>query len=195
MMNKVFVDGERGLNLIYADTLRGMNRSMTKLPATDTTFHGIIPGKAAMPLGRISLDVVFGSPDNFRCERLDFEVVNWPSQYHVVLSRVALARFMAVSHYAYLKLKMLGPDGVITVSGNFTHSDNCDKEFHKIYESFGMHEVFEQLKASTGLEQSPVAKNPAHQPEFNKKADTKEVQVHPTDPSKTVIISTSLPPA
>ncbi|XP_010236549.1 uncharacterized protein LOC104584108 [Brachypodium distachyon] len=120
MMNKVFVDGGSGLNLIYADTLRGMNHSVTKLPATDTTFHGIIPGKAATPLGRISLDVVFGSPDNFRRERLDFEVVDWPSQYHVVLSQVALTRFKAVPRHAYLKLKMPGPNGVITVSGNFT---------------------------------------------------------------------------
>ncbi|XP_010233237.1 uncharacterized protein LOC104583169 [Brachypodium distachyon] len=168
---------------------------MTKLPATDTTFHGIIPGKAATLLGRISLDVVFGSSGNFRRERLDFKVVDWPSQYHVVLSRVALARFMAVPHYAYLKLKMPGPNGVITVSGNFTRSDSCDKEFHKISESFGMHEEFEQLKASTGFEQTPVSKKPAYQSEFNKKADTKEVQVHPTDPSKTAVISTSLPPA
>ncbi|XP_010239157.1 uncharacterized protein LOC104584985 [Brachypodium distachyon] len=102
---------------------------------------------------------------------------------------------MAVSHYAYLKLKMPGPSGVITVSGNFTRSDLCDKEFHTISESFSMHEEFEQQKASTGLEQTPISKKPAHQPKFNKKVDTKEVQVHPTDSSKTAVISTSLPPA
>ncbi|XP_010239164.1 uncharacterized protein LOC104584991 [Brachypodium distachyon] len=102
---------------------------------------------------------------------------------------------MAVPHYAYLKLKMPGPNGVIIVSGNFTRSDSCDKEFHKISESFGMHEEFEKLKASTDLEQLPVIKKLAHQPEFNKNADTKEVQIHPTDPSKTAIISTSLSPA
>lgn len=75
-----------------------MNRATIKLAPTKTTFHGIILGKAATPLRKVSLDVVFGTPDNFRRERLDFEVVDWPSQYHVVLSCVALARFMAVPH-------------------------------------------------------------------------------------------------
>ncbi|XP_010233277.1 uncharacterized protein LOC100826647 [Brachypodium distachyon] len=194
-MGKVFIDGGNSLNIIYSDTLRGMNRSTTKLAATDTTFHGIIPGKAPTPLGKVSLDVVFGTPDIFRRERLDFKVVDWPSQYHVVLSRVALARFMAVPHYAYLKLKMLGRNDVISVSSNFTRSDSRDKEFHKISESFGMHEEFEQLKTSTDHDQPPVIKKATHQPEYNKKADTKEVQIHPTDPSKAAVISTSLPPA
>ena len=32
------------------------------------------------------------------------------------------AHFNAVSHYTYLKLKMPGPRGVITISGNTEHS-------------------------------------------------------------------------
>ena len=65
-MSKVFMDGGSGINLIFADTLRAMNRSMTNLAPSDTTFHGIVPGKPVLPLGKIALDVVFGRPDNFR---------------------------------------------------------------------------------------------------------------------------------
>ena len=54
---------------------------------------------------------------------------------------------MAVPHYAYLKLKMPGPHGVITISGSFVSSDRCDKEFHKISEAFGAH----QANRTTGL--------------------------------------------
>jgi hypothetical protein len=39
---------------------------------------------------------------------------------------------MAVPHYTYLVLKMLGPNGIITVKGSFELSDLCDKEFHKM---------------------------------------------------------------
>ena len=39
---------------------------------------------------------------------------------------------MAVPHYAYLKLKMPGPEGTITISGSFTRSDKCDTDFNKI---------------------------------------------------------------
>ena len=35
---------------------------------------------------------------------------------------MAFARFNAVPHYAYLKLKMSGPRGVITVNGNTERS-------------------------------------------------------------------------
>jgi hypothetical protein len=35
---------------------------------------------------------------------------------------------MAVPHYAYLKMKLPGPRGVITVSGSFKKSLACAKE-------------------------------------------------------------------
>ena len=39
---------------------------------------------------------------------------------------------MAIPHYAYLKLKMPGSTGVITINGSFTKSDQCDRDFHKV---------------------------------------------------------------
>ena len=103
-MSKVFMDGGSGLNLLFASTLRAMNIATAALSASDTAFHGIIPTEPAYPLGKISLMVVFGQPSNFRKERLEFEVVDWESQYHAILGRPAFAKFMAVPHYAYLKL-------------------------------------------------------------------------------------------
>jgi uracil-DNA glycosylase len=113
-MSKVFMDGGSGINLIFDNTLRAMRVPLSSLEPFETTFHCIVPGKAILLLGKMALDVIFGKPDNFRRERLDFVVVNWPSQYHVILGRVAFARFLGVPHYAYLMLKMLGPHGVIT---------------------------------------------------------------------------------
>ena len=68
------------------------------------------------------LEVVFGSPDNFRSEDLIFDIVPFRSGYHALLGRTAFARFNTVPHYAYLKLKMPGPRGVITVNGNMERS-------------------------------------------------------------------------
>ena len=62
--------------------------------------------------------MVFGSPDNFRSEELIFDIVPFHSGYHALLGRTAFAWFNTVPHYAYLKLKMPGPRGVITVNGN-----------------------------------------------------------------------------
>ena len=131
-ISRVFMDGGSGINIIFTRTLEEMLIQSSALKSLGTNFHGIVPGKAVYPLGKISLEVVFGNATNFRKEILDFEVVDWKSQYHAILGRPAFARFMAVPHYAYLKLKMLGPHGVITVSGNFVRSDRYNREFHKI---------------------------------------------------------------
>jgi hypothetical protein len=76
--------------------------------------------------------------------------MDWPSQYHAILGRPAFLRFMAVPHYTYLVLKMPGPRGIITVKGSFKLSDLCDKEFHKMAQTFGMTTEYGQLSGKTG---------------------------------------------
>jgi hypothetical protein len=132
-----------------------MNIPLTSLKPSDTGFHGIIPGKPEIPLGKIWLDVVFGTRENFRKEKLEFEVMDFQSQYHAILGRPAYFRFMAVSHHAYLLLKMLGPNGVITVKGNFARFDACNREFHKISQTFGMHVEFLQIQNIVNHKVSP----------------------------------------
>ena len=68
------------------------------------------------------MEVVFGSPNNFRSEDLIFDIVPFRSGYHALLGWTAFARFNTVPHYAYLKLKMSGPRGVIIVNGNTERS-------------------------------------------------------------------------
>jgi hypothetical protein len=120
-MSKVFMDGGSGLNLIFASTVKNMGIATNMLEESDTCFHGIIPTFPAYPLGKISLNVVFGKLDNFRKERVEFEVVNLESQYHAIFGRPAYAKFMVVPHYAYLKLKMPGNNETnITVHGSFS---------------------------------------------------------------------------
>jgi hypothetical protein len=88
---KVFMDGESSLNLIYANTLRKIKIPMNDLLPIETFFHGIVPGKPTYPLGVIHLDVIFGTPGNFRKEKIEFKVVDWPSQYHAILGRPTFA--------------------------------------------------------------------------------------------------------
>ena len=57
------------------------------------TFHGIVPGRPVYPLGTITLDVIFGEPTNFRKETIEFEVVDWKSQYHVILGRPVMGGY------------------------------------------------------------------------------------------------------
>ena len=122
-VSRIFIDGGSSLNLMYANTLRKMNISLANLTLTDTRFHGITPEKLNSPLGKINLDVQFGTRENFRREKLEFEVLDFPSQYHALLGRPAYARFMALPHYTYLLWRIPGPKGPITVKGSFALAD------------------------------------------------------------------------
>src|SRR6266496_3413126 len=117
-LTRVLMDGGSNLNLIYQDTIRKMGIDPSRIKPTSTTFKGVIPGVEAHCTGSITLEVVFGSPDNFRSEDLILDIVPFRSGYHALLGRIAFARFNAVPHYAYLKLKMPVPRGVITVNEN-----------------------------------------------------------------------------
>ena len=116
------MDGGSSLNLLYQDTMRKMAIDPSRIKPTKTTFKGVIPGVEARCTGSITLEVVFGSPDNFQSKELIFDIVPFSSGYHALLGRTAFARFNAVPHYAYLKLKMPGQRGVITVNGNTERS-------------------------------------------------------------------------
>ena len=108
-LTQVLMDGGSSLNLIYQDTVRKMGIDPTRISQSNTTFKGVIPGPRACCTGSLVLEVVFGSPDNFRSEKLTFDIAPFRSGYQELLGRTAFARSNAVPHYASLKLKMPGP--------------------------------------------------------------------------------------
>jgi hypothetical protein len=143
-IGRVFMDAGSRINLIYARILKAMCISLTSLKPTDCSFHGIVPGAANYPLGRIELDVCFGSSSNYHREKLEFEVMDWPSQYHAILGHPAFAKY-----YTYLTLKIPGPKGMITVQGSFEVANTCDREFNRMAQTFGMIVEYERLKGET----------------------------------------------
>jgi hypothetical protein len=127
-LTKVLMDGGSSLNIIYAETLGLLEIDLSTIRAGAAPFHGIVPGKRVLPPGQLDLPVCFGTPSNFCRETLTFEVVGFRGTYHIVLGRPCYAKFMAVPNYTYLKLKMLGPNGVITVGSTYRHAYECNME-------------------------------------------------------------------
>jgi hypothetical protein len=128
-LTRVLIDGGSGLNLIFANTLRKMGLDLTDmLVPSKSPFYDIIPGNAVHPLGTVVLPVTFGTRENYRTEFIKFEIANFESSYHAILGRPALAKFMAVPHYVYLLLKMLGRSGVLTLRGDLKKSYDCNQE-------------------------------------------------------------------
>jgi hypothetical protein len=128
LLPQTLIDGGSGLNVIFIDTLKKMDFDFKRLTECDEPFFGIVPGKVAYPMGRVSLSVTFGTEENFHTEYLSFEVADFMSSYHAILGRPMLARFMVVLHYTYLVLKMPTPKGVLTVYNDLLILFKCDNE-------------------------------------------------------------------
>ena len=112
------MDGGSDLNLLYPDTIRKLGIDLTKIRHSRTSFRGVMPGPYAKCTGSLLLEVVFGSPNNFRREKLIFHVAPFKSGYQALLGREAFVRFNAIPHYASLTLKMPGPRGIISLRGS-----------------------------------------------------------------------------
>ena len=64
------------------------------------------------------MPVTLGTRENFRIENISFEVADFEMAYHAIFGRPALAKFIAVSHYTYMVLKVPGPNSIIALRGN-----------------------------------------------------------------------------
>ena len=106
---------------------------------------------------------------------------------------------MAVPHYAYLKMKMLGPKGLITVTGDYHTSLECARDGAKLAESLVIAEERRQLDwivamASEASAASILTKDPADKAAFKPSKENKKVKLNPEDPScsKYIVIGARL---
>ncbi|KAK1606156.1 hypothetical protein QYE76_029829 [Lolium multiflorum] len=125
--SKCLMDGGASLNIMYLETLEKMNLTKDQLKHSTTEFHGVVPGKKANSLGSIKLPVAFGDVNNYREEMITFEVVPFKSSYHVIFGRPTYHKFHARACYIYNKLKIPGPNGWITVSGDYKKARDCEE--------------------------------------------------------------------
>jgi hypothetical protein len=186
------MDGGSSLNIIYAETLELLGVDRSEIRAGAAPFHGIAPGKRILPFGQIDLLVCFGTPSNFRKETLTFEVVGFRGTYHAVLGRPCYAKFMAIPNYAYLKLKMPGPKGVITVGPMYRHTYECDVECVEYAEALAESEA---LIADLDCLSKEVPDAKRHAGNFEPAEAVKSVSLNPSnDADKKVRISSKLDP-
>jgi hypothetical protein len=143
-------------------------------------------------MGRVQLEVLFGKKGNSCHKPIWFEVVDIRNPYHVMLGRPALAKFMAVLHYAYLKMKLLGPRGVITVSRCFKKSMECARASSQLAEVLVIAEEKRQLLHRVALNQQDVLVRQLPVEQFQPTNDTKKILLDESDPTKFIIIGTRL---
>ena len=184
--SRVLIDGGSSINILYRDTARKLGIQEAELRPTPTVFHGIVPGHCCQPIGRITLEVMFGKPDHFRTEKSEFEVVDLVSPYHALLGRPAMT-----------KMKLPGPKGVITVAGDYRRSMDCATQSSKMAQMLVIatekqliHNAVAMAKAAQT--DMPAAGNPAGTTHFQPADNTKKILLDPAQPVKFVTISAGL---
>jgi hypothetical protein len=100
---------------------------------------------------------------------------------------------LAVPNYTYLKMKMSGPKGVITVGSSIEHTFDCDVECVEHTEALALDETLvtdmEKL-ANEGPDSSSK-----HAGSFEAAEQTKEVPLDPSAPEgKALRVSSTLDP-
>ena len=160
-------------------------------------FHGTVPRLSYSPIGNILMDVLFGDKDHFRRESVWFEVVDLESPYHALLGRPALAKFMAVPHYAYLKMKMPSSRGILTVAGDYRKSSACAAESSRLAESLVIaaeKRLLERVMAMVGKQPEilPDPKESEAEGSFKPAKETKKIPLDPEHPERYVVIGANL---
>ena len=98
---------------------------------------------------------------------------------------------MAIPNYTYLKLKMSGPNDIITVGSTFWHAYTCDREHFELATAIINSAKLPRLREPL----TPAVldcNKPTSSTAFHPLMETKAVGIDPTDPTKMVWIETQL---
>jgi hypothetical protein len=122
-VKKVLADGRSSINVTFPGRSWAWGLHSKTSPSQTPLSSALCKGE--YPLGHIYMPVTFGTPENYRTEFLRFEVASFDCGYNAIIGRLGLAKFMAIPCYSYMILKMLGPQGIITVRADFQGAAEC----------------------------------------------------------------------
>jgi hypothetical protein len=100
---------------------------------------------------------------------------------------------MVVPNYTYLKMKMLGPKGVITLGSSIEHAFDCAVECMERAEALALDEAL--IANLEKLVNEDLDSSTKHAGSFEAAEQTKEVRLDPTGPEgKALRVSSTLDP-
>ncbi|KAI4970379.1 hypothetical protein ZWY2020_001293 [Hordeum vulgare] len=194
-LRKVLMDGISGLNIMYADTLKGMGIPISKLSESSMQFHGVVPGRKAKSLGQIALDVVFGSDKNFRKEKLTFKVLDFQSAYHAILGRPASALLHGPSMLRILEAEDARPERRDHHHGQSTASRRVPAAGIKNRRPADGRPRARRVQENSRPRRPDALKKASFRVCIPVSGETKKVNIHPTDDTAAPTnISTTLDP-
>ncbi|KAK3160945.1 hypothetical protein QOZ80_1BG0068960 [Eleusine coracana subsp. coracana] len=180
--------------MLVRDTVAVQLRPQTG--PSSSPFHGIVPGKTSVPIGQISLLVTFGTRENFRTERILFQVADFDSACHAIIGQPTMAKFMVIPHYPYLILKMPGLNGIISLHSDLQNSFDCDVQSCEMVNKQLMLSDQKEIQQVVGMEEQTGAMVPVKKPAKDKiqtdDIQIKEIMLDHKDPDKVTYVRANL---
>jgi hypothetical protein len=141
--SKMLMDSGCSHNILYSPALELMGIGLDKLRPSKSPFHGVAPGKRVQPPRQIDLHV-YSACWTTSARRYS------PSRWWVPGSvphhpwTSVLHQIHAVPNYTHLKMKMSGPNDIITVGLSIKHDYECDVECVERAEALALDEALLQ---------------------------------------------------
>jgi hypothetical protein len=137
--------------------------------------------------------------ENYRTVYIKFEVADFETSYHAILSRPAIAKFMAVPHYMYLVLKIASRAGVLSLQGDLNTSFDYDTEAVELTATNQVpNAMMEIYAASKNLAPSeldtPEKSGKDNKPQPSEEVKVKAIDLGTGDNNKTTMIWVGLDP-
>ncbi|XP_066385352.1 uncharacterized protein [Miscanthus floridulus] len=187
LFKKVLVDGGSALNLLFTRALKELGLGLADLTPSDSSFWGVVPDRASKPLREITLPIQFGTASNYRVKHINFYVADFNTAYHAILGQPALAKFMAIPHYAYLVLKMPLPTGVLALWANLSIAYTYEIESLALVEATDLFIQMASMVAEAKTLPADMEIPELEPPRASAKSkEGKEVSLRLDDPSKTI---------
>jgi hypothetical protein len=185
-LHKVLVDNGSQANIIFLHAFDCMGINHSLLKPSDNPLYGF-GGKGTFPVGKIELPLSFGVAPNARSEHVTFGIVDMIYPYNAIMGRGSINKFEAAIHGLYLCMKILGPQGVITVYGNQQTVRNIERDF--VPGQRNVHCLTTQREVSEATRRTT---NEIVKAQLQSNDGTKTVPLDPATPKQTVVISEDL---
>ena len=122
------------------------------------------------------------------------------STYHLLLGSPTIAKFMMNVFQRYLKMNIPGPNGPITVCGDYKKSLECSSAGSKLADSLVIDVERHQLDKVVAMAQAQMkapmpstkTKRSEDDTSFQASKDSKKIVLDPSEPSKCGIIGAGL---
>ncbi|XP_075663042.1 uncharacterized protein LOC142632546 [Castanea sativa] len=121
---RILIDNGSSVDIIYLSTFQQLKVDPEILRPFESPLISFSGGRV-YPKGIVTLTVTVGSYPRRLTRQLDFLMVNYPSLYNVIIGRLTLNRWKAITSIYCLKVKFPIENGIGEVEGDQVLAREC----------------------------------------------------------------------